>query len=173
MGRLYYAWLGEDYKTVKFLLREGEGAWSENREAVIKQVLEHETFISLTEVKRDPTFVIAEFGLLTDLSWIDRIPEEDDSYRLVGQILDLKSKAAMQTIQRAMSKIEQAAEFFEEVPLTRDPFDIFDRELKFIAQLQEQGIDTPAVAEVKEILKNALDKSNDDPDATGPIIVKL
>lgn len=172
-GRLYYSWMGENYDTVKLLLREGEGAWSNNREAVIAQAKGHETFISLTTLQRDPTFVVAEFGFLEDLSWIKKIPKSDESFRMVGQVIDYKSKASMELIQKTLPRMKEAEEFFPGLSLTRDPFDIFDEELKLISQLQEQGVDTPAVAEVKQLLKDALDQADNNPDETGPIIIGL
>ena len=143
MGRMRYAWLSEDYKHVKIMLKDGPDSWSEEKEEIKKQIEGHEGFVSCTALERDPVYLIAEFKpqknvleLLRDLTGLDvDFPDLEEKLKSTGH-----------------------------PSLTKDPFVIFDEGVKKM----EAG-DPEVMAKLKPVA-DMLKKAMDNPDQKGGVI---
>lgn len=108
MGRIRYAWLSEDLKNIKVLLKDGPDSWSEEKPEIMEQIKSHETFVSVEVLKRDPVYLVAEFKPL------------DEHYDEHFKALILNNFSVK------MKKLQEISpESF-----TKDPFDIYDEGIK-------------------------------------------
>lgn len=143
MGRMRYAWLSEDYKHVKILLKDGPNSWSEEKDEIKKQIEGHEGFVSYTVLERDPVYVVAEFKPQKDFLLLFE--------KLVGEKVDFPD-------------LEEKLKMTGHPSPTKHPFDIFDEGVKKMEAGDPEVMDK--LKPVAEMLKKALD----DPDQKGGVL---
>lgn len=108
LGRMRYAWLSEDLKNVKLLLKDGPDSFSEEKPEIMEQIKSHENFVSVDVLKRDPVYLVAEFKVPTD---------HYDSHFKELVLDDFADKMEMIQLLSKTNGMES---------LTKDPFVIFD-----------------------------------------------
>lgn len=120
LGRIRYAWLSEDMKSIKILLKDGPNSFSEEKPEIMDQIKNHERFISVEVLERDPVYLVAKFS----------VPDHhyDDEFK--NLILDNFSL-----------KMEKLQNIMPEESLTKHPFDIFDEEMKKIQAGDSKTLD--------------------------------
>lgn len=163
-GRLRYLWMGDNSQTIKLLLKDGPDSWSEQKEAITAQLERHESLISFKTYEKDPVYLIAEFEPLKTFEWI---PKEAQFYLPVSKIF----VNAREVVAATLDRVTRGEEPSGEISILQDPFDIFHDRVKFMGELQKQGIDTPAAHLIKTKVQEALKKAEDSGDNTQEIYI--
>lgn len=157
-GRLDYVWMSEDYQTIKLLLRDSDESWSEQKQETMDQITKHESFISVEKHEADPTYLIAEFRPITDWSWVEEIDPKDDSFTIIGSAIGTKiSKEIAEMSKRVIERLMDG-DVPNTIDITTDPMVLFMKEVDLANELLDSGVETPAVAEIKEALKKTLEQ---------------
>lgn len=68
LGRMRYAWMTEDFKQIKLLLKDGPGSWTDNewQDGMMKQIKGHEGFVDVKVCERDNCYLEATFNPISD-----------------------------------------------------------------------------------------------------------
>lgn len=181
-GRLRYIWMGEDYKTIKLLLKDGESSWSQQKEEISLQICNHENFISVKHYEKDPVYLIAEFGLSKDYSWVERVDPKDRSIKF-GFSMDeegdeifkkVTSKGICSMTPELIRTIQEGDDAIKEdgyPSILEDPFDLLERELANTKMLGEKGIISSTAKEIIDQIEKAVEKKDDG--NNGPILIGL
>lgn len=120
LGRMRYAWLSDDMKNIKILLKDGPDSFSEEKPEIMDQIKNHENLVSVNALNRDPVYLVAEFNVPDD--------HYDEAFKEL--ILDNFS-----------SKMEKLQKRMPDQSFTKDPFDIFDDEMKKLQSGDQQTLD--------------------------------
>lgn len=141
MGRMTYVWMSEDYSTIKLLLKDGPSSWSEQRQEVMDQIRNHETFVSVNTDKKDDCYIIAEFKPIP-VDELEHLPD------------DIKD-----SIDGFMMHIEELDRHHTEMgehPITKHPMVIFDEQMEIMKSLPPGVMLNEEVAAVANHLNNLI-----------------
>lgn len=153
LGRMRYAWMSEDYKQIKILLKDGPGSWTEEdyQKEIMNQIKGHETFVSVEVESRDNVYLVATFTPVIDAGYERPL---DMDYSRFDEIMMAADKNA---VDDGMTSI------------TVGPWEIFDKAMKDL----ENGKIIPEVENLKESFAEMLgtidaqDKLSDIADESG------
>lgn len=136
LGRMRYAWMSEDYKHIKLLLKDGPDSWTEEeyKAEIMKQIEGHETFVSVNVESRDRVYIVATFTPIADAGY--ERPVDMDYSRFDEIIRTADENAVSDGI----------------VSITKSPWEIFDQAMADM----ENGKTTPEIENLKESFSDML-----------------
>lgn len=130
LGRMRYVWMSEDYKQIKILLKDGPGSWTEEdyQKEIMNQIKGHETFVNVEVDSRENVYLVATFTPVIDAGY--------------ERPLDLD----FSKLEEIMREVDEEAVANGMVPITVDPWTIFDNAMKDL----ENGKIIPEVENLKK-----------------------
>jgi hypothetical protein len=128
MGRMRYVWTDED-KNVKILLKDGPSSWSEEKDELMSQIENHETFVGVEILERDPVYIIATFKPVMETSYDRGFPVDE-----FIENLEMFDKTAMEVGSPS---------------IMTHPFDLWDKAMEDM----KNGKTTPKMDKLAENLK--------------------
>jgi hypothetical protein len=134
LGRIRYAWIDKN-KNINLLLKDGPSSWSEEQEQIKKQIEEHETFVSVETLKRDPVYLVATFKPIMKTSYDRGFPPQEflDNLDELDNVAQLKGWPA----------------------LSIHPFELFDKAMEEM----KAGKMNPRMEKFAQNLKNTFEQA--------------